>query len=190
MKNCMFGATYDHDGQYMEFSMQELNSEKAEGTLPARMFMECEEVDLATGESREVMYDHVDLPIPISSSEKMISYRPAEDYTAFGLHLDSVRAEKTAGGLYLSVELTAQVGSTPEQALRFQLYPSWFDENGKEYPDGMDYGFGFNMDEWPHVRMDGMIASDGIPDRLWLQLVDDNAGPEDEPAPKVELNRQ
>ena len=26
----MFGATYDHDGQYMEFSMQELNSEKAE----------------------------------------------------------------------------------------------------------------------------------------------------------------
>ena len=151
--------------------------------------MECEEVDLATGESREVMYGHVDLPIPVTSSEKMISYRPAEDYTAFGLHLDGVHAEKTAGGLYLSVELTAQTGSTPDQSLRFQLYPSWFDENGKEYPDGMDYGFGFNMDEWPHVRMDGMIASDSIPDRIWLQLVDDNARPEDEPAPKIELKR-
>ena len=185
----MFGATYDRDGRYMEFSMQELNSTKVNGTLPARMFMECEEVDLATGESREVMYGHVDLPIPVTSSEKMISYRPAEDYTAFGLHLDGVHAEKTAGGLYLSVELTAQTGSTPDQSLRFQLYPSWFDENGKEYPDGMDYGFGFNMDEWPHVRMDGMIASDSIPDRIWLQLVDDNARPEDEPAPKIELKR-
>ena len=71
----------------------------------------------------------------------------------------------------------------------FQLYPSWFDENGEEYPDGMNYGFRFNMDEWPNVRMDGMIAADNIPERIWMQLVDDNAKPEDEPAPKIELNR-
>ena len=186
----MFDCTYDNDGRYMEFSMQELNSANVEKTLPARMFIEFCEVDLATGEPKDELYDHVDLPIPVTSSEKMVSYQPAEDYVAFGMHLDSVHAEKTAAGLYLSVELTAQVGSEPNRALRFQLYPAWFNENGEEYPDGMDYSFGFNMDEWPLVRMNGMIAADNIPDKIWLQLVDDNARPEDEPAPMIELKKQ
>ena len=46
------------------------------------------------------------------------------------------------------------------------------------------------MDQWPHISATSLITVDHIPGRIWLQLVDDNAGPEDEPAPRIELNKQ
>ena len=46
-----------------------------------------------------------------------------------------------------------------------------------------------NMDHWPRVSITSQIAADIVPDRIWLRLADDNAGPDEAPAPVTELSR-
>nr|AHF26437.1 hypothetical protein [uncultured bacterium Contig1468_n_1482_cl] len=78
---------------------------------------------------------------------------------------------------------------TEDEFLEVQLYPVWLDESGNEYPEGMNMSYEINMDHWPRVSITSQIAVDSVPNRIWMQLVDDNAGPDAAPAPKIELSR-
>ena len=186
----MMDSLYDDQGRLVYFSMKELYTpDGCPDPLPMELWLQVNEFDPKTGDMKEIGYSHEDILVPMSLPGDPVTYHAKEDYTAFGLHLDSVSAKKTASGIYFYTDFTARDGMTEDEFLEVQLYPVWLDENGEEYPEGMNMSYEINMDHWPRVSITSQIAADSVPDRIWLRLVDDNAGPDEAPAPMTELSR-
>ena len=186
----MMDSLYDDQGRLVYFSMKELYTpDGCPDPLPMELWLQVYEIDPETGDVKEIADSQEDILVPMSLSADSVTYHVQEDYTAFGLHLDSVRAEKTVSGMYIYTDLTARDGMTEDEFLEVQLYPVWLDENGEEYPEGMNMSYEINMDHWPRVSITSQIAADSVPDRIWLRLADDNAGPDEAPAPVTELSR-
>ena len=183
-------SLYDDQGRLVYFSMKEIYTpDGCPDPLPMEIWLQVYEIDPETGDVKDIADSQEDILVPMSLSADAVTYHVQEDYTAFGLHLDSVRAEKTASGMYIYMDFTARDGMTEDEFLEYQLYPVWLDENGEEYPEGMNMSYEINMDHWPRVSITSQIAADSVPDRIWLRLVDDNAGPDEAPAPVTELSR-
>ncbi len=186
----MMSSLYDDQGQLVYFSMKEVYTpDGCPDPLPMELWLQVDEIDPETGDEKDIASSHVDILVPMSLTADSAEYHAVGDQTAFGLCLDSARAEKTASGMYIYTDFTARDGMTEDEFLEFQLYPVWLDENGKEYPEGMNMSYDINMDNWPRVSITSQISTDTVPDRIWMQLVDDNAGPDTVPAPKIELSR-
>ncbi len=186
----MMDSLYDDQGRLVYFSTKEVYTpDECPDPLPMELWLQVEEIDPETGDVKETAYSHADVLVPMSLAADAAAYHAKEDCTAFGLRLDSVRAEKTASGMYIYTDFTAREGMTEDEFLEVQLYPVWLDESGNEYPEGMNMSYEINMDHWPRVSITSQIAVDSVPDRIWMQLVDDNAGPDAAPAPKIELSR-
>ena len=186
----MMDSLYDDQGRLVYFSMKEIYTpDGCPDPLPMEIWLQVYEIDPETGDVKDIADSQEDILVPMSLSADAVTYHVQEDYTAFGLHLDSVRAEKTASGMYIYTDFTARDGMTEDEFLEVQLYPVWLDENGEEYPEGMNMSYEINMDYWPRVSITSQIAADSVPDRIWLRLADDNAGPDEAPAPVTELSR-
>lgn len=186
----MMDSLYDDQGRLVYFSMKEIYTpDGCPDPLPMEIWLQVYEIDPETGDVKDIADSQEDILVPMSLSADAVTYHVQEDYTAFGLHLDSVRAEKAASGMYIYTDFTARDGMTEDEFLEVQLYPVWLDENGEEYPEGMNMSYEINMDYWPRVSITSQIAADSVPDRIWLRLADDNAGPDEAPAPVTELSR-
>ncbi len=186
----MMDSLYDDQGRLVYFSMQEVYTpDECPDPLPMELWLQVDEIDPETGNSKDIAYSHVDILVPMSLTSGSVVYHAKEDYTVFGLHLDSVRAEKTASGMYIYTDFTARENMTEDEFLEFQLYPVWLDENGEKYPEGMNMSYEIDMNHWPRVSITSQIAADSVPDRIRMQLADDNAGPDAVPAPMTELSR-
>ena len=186
----MMDSLYDDQGRLVYFSMKEIYTpDGCPDPLPMELWLQVYEIDPETGDVKDIADSQEDILVPMSLSADAVTYHVQEDYTAFGLRLDSVRAEKTASGMYIYTDFTARDGMTEDEFLEVQLYPVWLDENGEEYPEGMNMSYEINMDHWPRVSITSQIAADSVPDRIWLRLADDNAGPDEAPAPVTELSR-
>ena len=186
----MMDSLYDDQGRLVYFSMKEIYTpDGCPDPLPMEIWLQVYEIDSETGDVKDIADSQEDILVPMSLSADSVTYHVQEDYTAFGLHLDSVRAEKTVSGMYIYTDFTARDGMTEDEFLEVQLYPVWLDENGEEYPEGMNMSYEINMDHWPLVSITSQIAADSVPDRIWLRLADDNAGPDEAPAPVTELSR-
>ena len=185
----MEDTLYDNEGHIVYFNMWE-TSQHLKVSVPAKIVLHYWEIDPETGGEISEQRIEADLTIPVSVVTETADYQIKDDYIAFGLHLDSVCAKRNASGVYLYADFTAQDDMTEDDFMEYQVFPVWLHENGEEYPEGMSMSWGFETDQWPHISATSHITIDHIPGRIWLQLVDDNAKPEDKPAPKVELNRQ
>ena len=186
----MMDSLYDDQGRLVYFSMKEIYTpDGCPDPLPMEIWLQVYEIDPETGDVKDIADSQEDILVPMSLSADSVTYHVQEDYTVFGLHLDSVRAEKKASGMYIYTDFTAREGMTEDEFLEFQLYPVWLDESGKEYPEGMNMSYEINMDQWPQVSITSQISTDVVPDRLRMQLIDDNAGPDAAPVPAAELIR-
>jgi hypothetical protein len=184
----MSDTLYDDEGQLVYFNMWE-TSLHMKGTLPAVIRLHYWEIDPETGKETSEQRSEAALTIPVSVITETADYPFRDKGAGFGLRLDGVSAKRNASGVYMYVDFTAQDGMTEDDFMEYQVFPVWLHENGEAYPEGMSMSWGFETDQWPHISATSLITVDHIPDRIWMQLVDDNAGPEDEPAPKIELKR-
>jgi len=188
----MYDALYDEEGRLVYFSTSGIvypdnESVAARGTLelPAQLSLWVEEVDLETGDTKDIGDDLVDVKVPMSLQSEPVEYQIPEDYMVFGLHLDSVKAAKTASGVYLYADFTDQDGM---KYRRNYMRPVWTDENGKEYPEGITMCHNIDV-QWPQVNITSLIAADSIPERIWFQLLDEDKGEENVPATMLELKK-
>ena len=184
----MSDTLYDDEGQLVYFNMWE-TSLHMKGSLPAVIRLHYWEIDPETGEEISEQSSEAALTIPVSIITETADYQFRDNSAGFGLRLDGVSAKRNASGVYVYADFTAQDGMTEDDFMEYQVFPVWLHENGEAYPEGMSMSWGFETDQWPHISATSLITVDHIPDRIWMQLVDDNARPEDEPAPKIELNR-
>ena len=186
----MEDALYDADGNLSYFSMQMLGGDTSIRSLPVQMFLRAAEIDLATGEEKNVLTDRPAFDLAVAPVIDTHTYELKEDYTVGGLKLTSVRGELTPGGLYLITEFAAQDGMTYADFCESQLIPVWYDAEGQRYGWGINdsYISTVNEADWPKVTMLGMISVDKIPDTLVMALEDDNM-PDKGTAPRITLTR-
>lgn len=184
----MFDTMYDNEGHIVYFNMWETNL-RMKDSVPLKIIFDYWEIDPETGEEISEQSSEAALTIPVSIITETADYQFRDNSAGFGLHLDGVSAKRNASGVYVYADFTAQDGMTEDDFMEYQVFPVWLHENGEAYPEGMSMSWGFETDQWPHISATSLITVDYIPDRIWMQLVDDNAKPEDEPAPKIELNR-
>ena len=184
----MFDTMYDNEGHIVYFNMWE-TSRRMKDSIPLKIVFYYWEIDPETGEEISEQHSEADLTIPVSVITETADYQFRDNDAGFGLRLDRVSARRNASGIYMYAVFTAQDGMTEDDFMDYQVIPAWLHENGEAYPEGMSMSWGFETDQWPHISATSLLTVDHIPDTIWMQLVDDNAKPEDEPAPKIELNR-
>lgn len=167
----MMDALYDENSSLIFFSTVEIVTPGRHDPAPMELWFHADQIDLETGNEIELGYAHEPVQVPMSLPEASVTYRIPEDYMAFGLRLDSVRAEHAAAGLYLHMDLTFTGGPGDPFG---QIWPVWMDENGQEYPEGVSMGCEVDRDQWPQVSISCMISADSVPEKLRMRLIDDN----------------
>ena len=188
----MLGDLYDEEGNLVYFSTRDMYMPDGSSyplradPVPMELWVQVNEIDLETGDEIHVGHTVMDVQVPMSLQSEPVEYRIPEDYVVFGLHLDSVKATKTAAGVYLYVDFTDQDGM---KYRKNYMYPVWTDENGEEYPDGLIMSYYIDTDQWPQVSVNSMIAADSIPERIWFQLLDEEKGEENVPPVLLELKK-
>ena len=189
----MYDAMYDEEGRLVYFSTNEISYPDNESAatqgimmLPGQLSLWVEEVDLETGETKDIGSDLVDVQIPMSLQTEPVEYQIPEDYVVFGLHLDSVKATKTAAGVYLYLDFTDQ-GHMKYR--RDYVRPVWMDENGNIYPDGMNMSHSIDTNHSPQIYITSMISADSIPERIQFRLLDDGKGDDGVPPVTLELKK-
>ena len=188
----MLGDLYDEEGNLVYFSTRDMYMPDGSSyplradPVPMELWVQVNEIDLETGDEIHVGHTVMDVQVPMSLQSEPVEYRIPEDYVVFGLHLDSVKATKTAAGVYLYVDFTDQDGM---KYRKNYMYPVWTDENGEEYPDGLIMSYYIDTDQWPQVSVNSMIAADSIPERIWFQLLDEEKGEENAPPVLLELKK-
>ena len=188
----MLGDLYDEEGNLVYFSTRDMYMPDGSSyplradPVPMELWVQVNEIDLETGDEIHVGHTVMDVQVPMSLQSEPAEYRIPEDYVVFGLHLDSVKATKTAAGVYLYVDFTDQDGM---KYRKNYMYPVWTDENGEEYPDGLIMSYYIDTDQWPRVSVNSMIAADSIPERIWFQLLDEEKGEENVPPVLLELKK-
>ena len=188
----MLGDLYDEEGNLVYFSTRDMYMPDGSSyplradPVPMELWVQVNEIDLETGDEIHVGHTVMDVQVPMSLQSEPVEYRIPEDYVVFGLHLDSVKATKTAAGVYLYADFTDQDGM---KYRKNYMYPVWTDENGEEYPDGLIMSYYIDTDQWPQVSVNSMIAADSIPERIWFQLLDEEKGEENAPPVLLELKK-
>ena len=185
----MQDVLYDSEGNFIDFSMAMLDSEKIGEVLPASMFLYVAEIDPATGEKKSTLSDRADMEIAVAKVTDSVTYTIPETFTVDGITLTSARAELTPAGIYLYTDFMAEAGNTLEHFYETQRTPVWYDESGRSYPWGLNLSYEINTDAWPEIHMMGMISAEEIPDVLVMRLQDDNAAESQESIPSVTLRK-
>ena len=161
----MYDALYDEEGRLVYFSTNEISYPDNESVAAHAL---------------------VDVMIPMSLQSEPVEYQIPEDYVVFGLHLDSVKAAKTAAGVYLYLDFTDQGHM---QYRKDYIRPVWTDEDGNEYPDGINMSHSIDTDQSPQVCITSMISADSIPERIRFQLADEEKGDDGVPPVTLELKK-
>lgn len=172
----MEDTLWGQDGQMSYFSMafpeEALTGEK----LDVQLFLRVAEMDVETGEEKEVLTSREPLSLYLEAAIDACEYRCADAFTAGGYRLEGVRAELTPAGLYLAATFTAPDGITEEDV--WEICPTWLDENGQPLPMGLSLSANVDAHSLPMVVYTEMFSVDTLPDRLTLRVETAN-GPQE-----------
>lgn len=175
---------WDGDGNCVLYDMPSLNSEKAGDILPVKLRFIVTEYDAAHAEPPSMDWTaenweetckevkelkrwedsfDVTLNVPAPVAEK--TYFPASPFDfANGLTLNSVTAEQTVAGAYVTGQFTLREGFSFEDAYSDEI--QFLDENGQEIRWGVACSGIIRYDELPRVDWGAMLNLDHLPDVL------------------------
>ena len=159
------------NGNPVYFSMPQLNGKASGKEVDVTLFLRAAEVDLETGESKDVLKTREAISIPLEAPLGEHTYTPENDFTANGYHLEGVRAELSPAGLYLFTTFTAPADVDKEKVQALD-YPVWLDAKGEPLPMGINLTQGADLDSWPTLVYMQMFSVDEIPAQMILQFPD------------------
>ena len=161
------------------FSMAFLELGRPEGTLKGQLLLRVAPIDLETGDmvDEKTVRIREEIEIPVMETLDEAVFKAETPVTLPGLTLDSVSAEHTVAGLYLTTNWTVDEDiqkACPDENSRQEWFYSmdhevisdWQDENGQSYPIGMSLSGSMEMDQWPIVCIGDMISVEDTPETL------------------------
>ena len=164
---------WNDDNTMTDFSMEYLELDEMPQTLEAELFLYAARIDPETGEpvEGEVWKDRAPITIPVHAETEKKTYLPVEPFSASGLTLQSVRAERTIAGAYLYADFTAEEGVDLWEVYAGE-HIRFLDENGQPFPTGMSLSGSLDEDHLPTVTVGDMIAVDKLPPSFIVAIGD------------------
>ena len=170
---------WDENNNVSYFSMAFLELGRPEGTLKGKLLLRVAPIDLETGDmvDEKTVRIREEIEIPVMETLDEAVFKAETPVTLPGLTLDSVSAEHTVAGLYLTthwmVDEAIQKACPDENSRRewfnsidHEVISDWQGENGQSYPIGMSLSGSMEMDQWPIVCIGDMISVEETPETL------------------------
>ena len=160
---------WNEDNTMTYFSMAYLTLKEMPDALPAELLLRVDRFDPETEAEveGETVRQRAPLQIPVHSETEERTYRPEAPFSASGLTLQSVRAERTIAGVYLYADFTAEEGVD-----FWEVYTSirFLDEQGQPFPRGMSLSGYLDTDHLPNVVVGDMAGLEQLPSRMILEV--------------------
>lgn len=174
----MQATLWAEDGSALLVDMLMLNPATVPETLPGTLTLHVREIDLAEetyAEGEEWRMDE-ELTLPVSGVTAEKTYFPEGDALLAGYTVNSVKAEQTCAGVYLTATLTADEGAA--QAVPHEVHGLYSileiqDAQGQPFPGGINLSGRLNGDAWPTVIWESMIGLDTLPESLQILCTQD-----------------
>ena len=135
--------------------------------IPATAVMTVREIDPETHETVNSWHLEESIVLPVDHSLETLNYLPEEPASLHGMRLLNVEAEKTAAGVYLTLQFEASENAEPQDTEYIEF--SWLDENGNAYDAGVGVSMTVDRSQWPLVTVTDMITTDQLPEEITIQ---------------------
>ena len=164
---------WNEDGSIVYFNMPATNPETVKDSLPATLYLAVRRYDPATGEEVEKWTDRKDITIPVNGVVESKNYLPEDGKTLLGFTVESVTAERTCAGAYLTLYLTAGEGMNNPDAVHAVIDAlTLLDGAGAPLPDGINLSIIPNTDAWPNATIEYHCGVDALPEAIQLKTDD------------------
>lgn len=164
----MEDTLWGDEGQMTYFSMAFPADGLTGETIDAQLFLRVAEMDVETGEEKDALTSREPLSLYLEAPIDACAYRCEETFTADGYRLETVQAELTPAGLYLTTTWTAPEGATEEEILSH--FPAWLDESGQTLPMGLSLSEQADVQNLPTVVYTQTFSADTLPECLLLRM--------------------
>jgi hypothetical protein len=167
------------DGSALLVDMLPTKPDAVPVTLVGTLTLRVREIDPATGsyiEGKDKDYqaeEKISIPVNGITAEK--TYTPVGEALLAGFTVQSVKAEKTCAGVYLTATLTAGAEALREDAQLLYKFVEFRDAQGKTFPIGINLSGNLIDEGWPTVIWEAMISADTLPDALQMANVEDGS---------------
>lgn len=166
----MMSIIWAEDGSVLLVDMLQPYPDAVPETLSGTLTLRVREIDPVTG-SYIVGKDwkiEEEISIPVNGVTAEKTYAPAGEAQLAGFTVQSVKAEKTCAGVYLTATLTAGADAKQEDAQLLYKFVEFADVQGKTFPVGINLTGNLNDEGWPTVIWEAMISADALPDAMQL----------------------
>lgn len=163
---------WNEDGSIVYFNMPATNKEAVKDSLPATLYLAVRRYDPETGEEVEKWVDRKEITIPVGGVLKSKTYLPAGDAKLSGFTFQSVTAEQTCAGAYLTLNLTADEGITEDALYQLIDAMTLLDGAGQPLPGGMNLSIDLNALAWPTATIEYLCGVDALPESIQLKTKD------------------
>ena len=175
----ILAGVWAEDGSILLVDMLQTKPDTVPGTLKGTLTLRVRQIDPATSSYIEgkdwPLEEEISIPINGVTAEK--TYTPVSEAEALlaGFTVQSVKAEKTCAGVYLTATLIAGEGAVQEDAGILYKVAEFRDAQGQSFPEGMSLSGRLNDKKWPTVIWEAMISVDDLPDSLQMANVEDGS---------------
>ena len=155
---------WNDDNTMTLFDMAYLEMTEMPEKLDAELFLWVATVDSDNVEesAENALRTRVSISVPVHAETEEKTYLPAEPFSACGLTLQSVRAERTIAGAYLYADFTVEEGVDLWEVYTGE-HIRFLNENGQPFPIGMSLSGSLDEEHFPTVIVGDMIAVDELP---------------------------
>lgn len=170
----MLDILWAEDGSALLVDMLTLNPATVPETLSGTLTLHVREIDLAQetyAEANEWRMDE-ELTLPVSGVTAEKTYLPEGDAQLAGYTINSVKAEQTCAGVYLTATLTSPE-AVPHEVHGLYSILEIQDAQGQPFPGGINLSGRLNGDAWPTVIWESMIGLDTLPESLQILCTQD-----------------
>ncbi len=164
----MMDAIPGEDGSALFVHMLMTNPDTLSETLNGTLNLLVRQMDPKTRLEIEAwqLEDAIAIPVIGVTAEK--TYMPQGEAILAGYTVNSVKAEKTCAGVYLTATLTAEEGTLERDVYSLYKFVEFRDSKGQRFPVGISLTGSIDHDNWPTVTMTEMISLDDLPDSFQL----------------------
>jgi hypothetical protein len=103
------------------------------------------------------------LSIPVGGVTAERTYSPQGAAALQGYTVESVKAEQTCAGVYLTATMIAGEGAVREDVYALYERMGFRDADGEEFPVGISLTGTIREEGWPVVTMEAMVGAEGLP---------------------------
>ena len=178
----MQASYWAEDGSVLLVDMLQPYPGTVPETLPGTVTLRVHQIDSAASSYDMISFaegkdwrieEEISIPVNGVTAEK--TYTAEGSALLAGYTLQSVKAEKTCAGAYLTATLTAGSDASREDVWELYDMVKFRDAQGQAFPLGISLSGSLNDEGWPTVTYEIMISIDALPDAMLMVCMKDGS---------------